>query len=91
MTAMGATPVEHVSSDERPLWVMGGCRRQADGTAGLPPAPEMLCAPRWLRLVPEAVIWTRHRNESAQGAAIKAIKAPVASRRTPAYDVVSPC
>ena len=23
-----------------PLWVKGGCRRQAVGTAGLPPAPE---------------------------------------------------
>ena len=26
--------------------VKGGCRRQADGTAGLPPAPEMPCVPR---------------------------------------------
>jgi hypothetical protein len=28
-----------------PLGVTGGCRRQADGAAGLPPAPEMPCAP----------------------------------------------
>jgi hypothetical protein len=27
------------------IWVKGGCRRQADGTAGLPSAPEMPCAP----------------------------------------------
>jgi len=32
--------------------VSGGCRRQVDGTAGLPSAPEMPCAPRQLRLVP---------------------------------------
>jgi len=30
----------------------GGCRLQVDGTAGLPSAPEMPCAPRQLRLVP---------------------------------------
>jgi hypothetical protein len=41
-----------------PLWVKGGCRRQVDGTAGLPSAPEMPCAPRQLRLVPEAEIRT---------------------------------
>jgi hypothetical protein len=35
------------------LRVKGGCRRQAGGTAGLPPAPEMPCAPRQLRLVPQ--------------------------------------
>src|SRR6266852_5086680 len=29
----------------RRLRVKGGCRRQADGTAGLPSAPEMPCAP----------------------------------------------
>jgi len=33
-----------------PEWVKGGCRRQADGTAGLPPAPEMPCAPRAVTL-----------------------------------------
>jgi hypothetical protein len=38
----------------RPKWVTGGCRRQVDGTAGLPSAPEMPCAPRQLRLVPIA-------------------------------------
>ena len=37
----------------RSLWAKGGCRRQADGTAGLPSAPEIPCAPRQLRLVPE--------------------------------------
>jgi hypothetical protein len=36
-----------------PLWVKGGCRRQVDGTSGLPSAPEMPCAPRQLRLVPQ--------------------------------------
>src|ERR1700730_8983921 len=30
----------------------GGCRRQVDGTTGLPSAPEMPCAPTQLRLVP---------------------------------------
>ena len=34
------------------LGVKGGCRRQVDGTAGLPSAPEMPCAPRQLRLAP---------------------------------------
>jgi hypothetical protein len=27
------------------IWVKGGCRRQVDGTAGLPSDPEMPCAP----------------------------------------------
>ena len=37
----------------QPVSAKGGCPRQADGTAGLPPsAPEMPCAPKWLRLVP---------------------------------------
>jgi hypothetical protein len=37
------------------VWVKGGGgRRQVDGTAGLPPAPEMPCAPRQLSLVPRA-------------------------------------
>jgi hypothetical protein len=35
-----------------PGWVRGGCRRQVDGTAVLPAAPEMTCAPGQLRLVP---------------------------------------
>jgi hypothetical protein len=35
-----------------PNWVKGGCRRQVDGTAGLPSAPEMPCASRQARLVP---------------------------------------
>jgi hypothetical protein len=30
----------------------GGCRREVDGTAGLPSAPEITCAPQQLRLVP---------------------------------------
>jgi hypothetical protein len=33
----------------------GGCRK-ADGTPGLPSAPEMPCAPRLSRLVPKAAI-----------------------------------
>ena len=37
-----------------PFRVTGGCRRQVDGTAGLPSAPEMPGALRQLRLVPEA-------------------------------------
>ena len=39
-----------------PLRVKGGCRRQVDGTAGLPSAPEMPCARRQLRLVPKAEV-----------------------------------
>src|SRR5580700_6728841 len=31
----------HVRLCARRKWVKGGCGRQADGTAGLPPAPEM--------------------------------------------------
>jgi hypothetical protein len=34
------------------LWVTGGCRRQANAAAGLPPAPEIPRTPRQLRLVP---------------------------------------
>ena len=37
-----------------PQRVKGGCRRQVDCTAGLPSAPEMPCAPRQLRFVPQA-------------------------------------
>jgi len=29
------------AQSRRPLWVKGSCGRQADGTAGLPPSPEM--------------------------------------------------
>jgi hypothetical protein len=32
----------------------GRLRHQVDGTAGLPSAPDMPCAPRQLRLVPQA-------------------------------------
>src|SRR5271165_821760 len=34
------------------LWATGGCRRQVDGKAGLPSAPENAVWPRQLRLVP---------------------------------------
>jgi hypothetical protein len=37
-----------------PVGVKGGCSGQVDGTAGLPPAPEMPRAPRQLRLVPDS-------------------------------------
>jgi hypothetical protein len=36
----------------RRLWVKGGCGRQADGTAGLPSAPEIARVLRHLRFVP---------------------------------------
>jgi hypothetical protein len=49
-----------------PLWVTGGCRRQVGGTAGLPPAPEMPCAPRQLRLVPLPDILTDSRSDQHQ-------------------------
>ena len=43
-----------VCQGARPRWVKGGCRRQVDGTAGLPLAPEVPLAPRQLGLVPGA-------------------------------------
>jgi len=42
----------HDTSSHFPLRVKGGCGRQVDGTAGLPSASEMPCAPSQLRLVP---------------------------------------
>jgi hypothetical protein len=39
------------------IGVRGGCRRQVDGTARLPSATEIPCAPRQLRLVPGTDIW----------------------------------
>src|SRR5258705_5238453 len=38
------------TAGQHPDSTKGGCRRQADGTAGLPPAPEMPCAPRAVTL-----------------------------------------
>jgi len=38
---------------ELSVWVRGGCRHRFNGTAGLPSAPEMPCAPLQLRLVPQ--------------------------------------
>jgi hypothetical protein len=46
------TPVFYGMLASAVMGVKGGCRRQADGAAGLPSAPEMPCAPRLLRLVP---------------------------------------
>jgi hypothetical protein len=46
---------------------MGGFRRQVDGTAGLPSAPEMLYKPRQLRLVPEAEQFTSDEVEGMPG------------------------
>jgi hypothetical protein len=36
---------EESKSAQCPKWVKDGCGRQADGTAGLPPAPEILVRP----------------------------------------------
>src|ERR1700747_3327490 len=47
-------------------WVKGGCHPEVDGTAGLPSAPEMPCAPRQLRLVPQAVISLHARGPDPQ-------------------------
>src|SRR4029077_6508157 len=44
----------------------GGCRRQVDGTVGLPSAPEMPCAPGQLHLVPQAVISLHARGPDPQ-------------------------
>jgi hypothetical protein len=41
---------------ERRLWVKGRRGRRADGTAGLPPAPEIAGAFRHLRFVPTAEV-----------------------------------
>ena len=45
-----------------PKWVKGGCGRQADGTAGLPPASEMPEAFRHLRFVPTTDLTSESRN-----------------------------
>jgi hypothetical protein len=45
-----------IEDGEGRLWVRGGCRCQVDGTAGLPSAPEMPCAPGQLRLVPKSEV-----------------------------------
>src|SRR6516162_9791579 len=45
------------------IWVTGGCRRQVDGTAGMPSAPELPCVPKQLRFVP------RHKVAALQPAA----------------------
>jgi hypothetical protein len=55
---------------EGQLGVKGCCSRQADGTAGLPSAPEMPCAPRQLRLVPKhkvAALQPAARGQEARG------------------------
>jgi hypothetical protein len=41
---------------KRRLWVKGSCGRQSDGTAGLPPAPEIPLEFRHLRFVPRATL-----------------------------------
>jgi hypothetical protein len=46
-----AARLSHLTQECR-RWVKGGCGQQADGTAGLPPAPEMPGAFRHLRFVP---------------------------------------
>src|SRR5439155_3035782 len=54
-----------------PEGVTGGCRRQADGTAGLPSAPEMPSAPRQLRLVPRVeVTWPPPLAHIGRGARV---------------------
>jgi hypothetical protein len=47
-------PISDLRADgfERLSRVKGSCRRHADGTAGLPSAPEMPCGSQRLRLVP---------------------------------------
>jgi hypothetical protein len=46
---------------EGPFGVKGRRGRQADGTAGLPPAPEMARVLRHLRFVPQTDIFRRRR------------------------------
>ena len=41
---------------EGPLWVKGGRRGKVDATADLPSAPEVVHAPRQLRLVPKGEV-----------------------------------
>ena len=53
--ARTVTPV-HQPMSVGPLRVTGGCRRQVDGTAGPPSAPELPSALRQLRLVPGAAV-----------------------------------
>jgi hypothetical protein len=49
---------------QRPLRVKGGGGRQADGTAGLPPAPEIAGAFRRLRFVPLNDMTARNLSQS---------------------------
>src|SRR5271168_4461189 len=45
-----------------PSWVKGGCSRQADGTAGLPPASEIPDSFRHLRFVPKPEVTSSARK-----------------------------
>ena len=49
--ASPTSAVRYIRREGR-LWVKGGSRRQTDGGAGLPSAPEMPCGSWQLRLVP---------------------------------------
>jgi hypothetical protein len=51
--ASPTSAVRYIRREGR-LWVKGGSRRQTDGGAGLPSAPEMPFAPGQLRSVPRA-------------------------------------
>jgi hypothetical protein len=44
------------------MWVKGDCGWQADGTTGLPPAPEIARVLRHLRFVPDTVMGAPWRN-----------------------------
>src|SRR5260370_15042197 len=50
----GVPPKKASRTAHQSAWGQGRLRPQVDGTAGLPSAPEMACAPRELRLVPKA-------------------------------------
>src|SRR5260370_37272624 len=52
----GVPPKKASRTAHQSAWGQGRLRPQVDGTAGLPSAPEMACAPRGLRLGPRTNI-----------------------------------
>jgi hypothetical protein len=72
-----ATCSTNCTNASRPLRVKGGCGRQADGTAGLPPAPEIPRAARHLRFVPKPDFAVIFAIESREVRAIGLARQPV--------------
>jgi hypothetical protein len=75
------------------VWVKGGCHRQADGTAGLPSAPEMPSASRQLRLVPIADVRRTYsyRQRLASCTGLELVPNPPLTRPFGARCLNQPC